>query len=165
MKSASTRISVCHDPDQAHRLNRDVNRHVNGITGYSPVKLFLVRQLYRAEDWHIETATAELAAKLAECHRKYELQVNRIWEEVRRRALKDDMEEDGALKPGVLVLWKNHCPNNKADGYYAELVQKWFGPFQVDKQLGEGVYLLKTSPPVKVHTLELWLVKQLYVQQ
>lgn len=29
-----------------------------------------------------------------------------------------------------------------------------------NKQLGEGVYMLKTSPPVKIRALELWPVKQ-----
>ena len=55
---------------------------------------------------------------------------------------------------------KDHTLSNKVNGYHAGLVQKWVGPFEVDQRVGDGVYSLRTSPPVKAHNAKLKMVKQ-----
>lgn len=58
------------------------------------------------------------------------------------------------------MLRRNHAASSKVDGFHVGLAPKWIGLFEVERRLRHGVYLLKTTPPVKVQSVELKLVKQ-----
>lgn len=136
----------------------------NRITGYSPAELFFGRRLCRPGDWQMGPAPEGSHADADiwyEAHKK-EVDAKRV--RARERMLKQagalDIQEENAFKPGELVLRRNHALSNKAEGYHAGLAQKWVGPFEVDQRLGQGVYVLKTIPPVKVHASDLKRVEQ-----
>lgn len=140
-----------------------LRQRINRVTGYSPAELFLGRQLHRSGDWIITPGQDGNAVSLttwqnnqqAELQKRCELAKKRISDQAKAQ----DIVEDQVFQPGHKVLRRNHPVSSKVQGFHAGLAPKWVGPFEVDKRLGHGVYMLKTTPPVKVHAAELRLVK------
>lgn len=56
---------------------------------------------------------------------------------------------------GDSVLRCKHALSNKVNEYHASRYKKRIEPFNDDQTLGDGVYRLKITPPVKVHVSNL----------
>lgn len=148
-----------HLPQALFSLRQRVNR----ITGFSPAELFLGRQLHRAGDWNL-VSEKEIPVSVATWQKNQQRTLDEKHDTARERTLHHaedrDVEEDVVYQSGQLVLRRNHTASNKMDGVHAGLAPKWIGPFEVDRRLGHGTYLLRTTPPVKVHAAELKPVNQ-----
>lgn len=147
-------------PDSLLALRQRVNR----VTGYSPAELFLGRRIHRIGDWKLPNVPEVNHPTLDEWQRAAKTECeNRqaeATERTQRQAEGADVDAAEDLVPGQLVMRRNHPQSSKIDGYHAGLAPKWVGPFEVEQQLGPGVYTLKTSPATKVHISELKVLSQ-----
>ena len=141
-----------------------VRQRVNRVTGYSPAELFLGRPLRRTGDWGLESSGEVALESTTSWHQRNQHQIQRMQDEVTERTRKEaeagDSADDMQLEPGQLVLRRNHALSNKLQGFHSGLAPKWLGPFEVERKLGKGVYLLKSSPPTKVHASELKILQR-----
>ncbi|XP_054280442.1 uncharacterized protein LOC128998359 [Macrosteles quadrilineatus] len=141
-----------------------IRQRVNRVTGFSPAELFLGREIKRTGDWNFMHEQSPETMNLTAWHEENAKQIKRMnrqaEESSKREAERNDVPEEQDLKPGTLVLRRNHPLSNKLKNVHAGMARKWLGPFEVEHKLGKGVYLLRSDPPIKVHMSELKILPQ-----
>lgn len=141
-----------------------LRQRTNRVTGYSPAELFLGRPIRRIGDWSLPATTNNNQQTVEQWYSAQQQQGRQMQTKAAERTLRQaeaiNVKEEKELQPGQLVMRRNHVLSNKAKGFHAGLAPKWLGPYTVARKLGEGIYELKTNPPVKVHAAELKPLEQ-----
>lgn len=136
-----------------------IRQRVNRVTGFSPAELFLGRSIKRTGDWNFVREGKESPLTPAEWSRENQREIQtkifEATERTRREAEQIDKQGEEDFRPGTKVLRRNHPQSSKLQKFHAGMAPKWLGPFEVEQKLGNGVYLLKSNPPIKVHASEL----------